>query len=53
MDIFLLDHMIKVEAINNLTPDIKQHIKYQFVLANLKLFMYFIYLILPASFALH
>lgn len=26
--IFFLDHMIKVETINNLTPDIKHHIKY-------------------------
>lgn len=40
--IFFLDHMIKVEAMNNLTPDTKQHIKYQLVLANLILFIYYI-----------
>lgn len=36
-----------------MAPDIKQHITDQFVLANLILFIYFIYLILPTSFALH
>jgi len=43
--------MIKVETMNNLTSDIKQHIK--FILANLILFIYFIYLILPTLFAVH
>lgn len=48
---FFLDHMTK--TINNMAPDIKQHTTDQFVLANLILFIYFIYLILPTSFALH
>lgn len=42
-----------METMNSMTPDIKQHITYQFVLANLILCIYFIYLILPTSFALH
>lgn len=45
--------MIKIEAMNNMAADNKQHIIDQFVLANLILSIYFRYLILPISFALH